>query len=227
MRPPEHLGALAHIEAYALSAILARWLTSSWKRIRNQDNSDIVLALLTSTVRRLLKPRFGVHPLSVAALNVGNSTAIWELEPSHTFGMANTAAKVRFTSTSLQNLFGNSLVHAWDFRIFWCLWNWSTHWLLLLAHRSVIVIRALTHSRRKTDSVVLAWGLALGLAGGTSVNTEFPIIHPSLLQNISRTSTSVAKLNPEGQKTLHRPFWHSDWTLEGNGKAEHFPNAAR
>jgi len=64
----------------------------------NQKSSNFSVALPTGTIRGLGQPRFGVNPLAVAAFNVGNTTAIWELEPSHAHGIAHTEIRKRFSA---------------------------------------------------------------------------------------------------------------------------------
>jgi len=62
----------------------------------NQKSPNFSVALPTGTIGGLGQPCFGVDPLAVAAFNVGNTTAIWELESSHAHGIAHTEMKVIF-----------------------------------------------------------------------------------------------------------------------------------
>jgi len=56
------------------------------------------MALPTGAIGGLGQPRFGMDPLAVATFNVGNTTAIWELESSHAYGIAHTEIRKRFSA---------------------------------------------------------------------------------------------------------------------------------
>lgn len=88
-----HLGALTDIEADALTAILARRRAG---RCGKKTRSQLRLlaywrAQLTSTIRHFGQAGFGVEPLTIAALDVGDAAAIWKLKAAHAFGMAKAA----------------------------------------------------------------------------------------------------------------------------------------